>query len=208
MADKTYTDVETFVKLMLFKECDSPDTTLIQSLANLAIGEINDEIKGVYTTWSGDALTIANGVITMPSDMLDVESVWWDGAPVKHMQTEQLDAEYGNWRESSGISPVYFARKERSIILFPIPTGDVSNLKIYGTGCIPEFPAGADPNPLTYFPESSQMGICDFILANYPADMSNRTEEARVQRYSTTWPMKRFAMISAILTRKHQPFTY
>jgi hypothetical protein len=148
--------------------------------------------------------------VTLPNALVRLKSVFWDGRKLDRKQTQILDALYGEWRSATADSPSDFVSTGRTIILYPAPTGTTAvKLVLYGYGSLPEFSTtpGAT-NPLASIPEIHQMGICDYILANYPADMNNASEAARVMKYSDRWTRTLVDIAESIKAIKNEPFTF
>jgi hypothetical protein len=212
MADKTWTDLETFANTILLFETETPDLTLLKTLANEGLNVISDAVKNVYRSWSnaqGGGLTIVTNTVQLPTDMSKLTAVYWDGNEIYSADEAGLDNASDDWRTRTG-DPAAFVRTGRSILLDSIPQGTVTGkLVIWGYGTLPQFDAtqGAE-NPLLSFPATQQMAPLYYALANYPADPQSALSSGRKAQYIAKWDRSFAACVEAMNTLKREPFTF
>jgi hypothetical protein len=212
MADKAWSDLESFGNTILLFETETPDLTLLKTLANEGLNVISDAVKNVYRSWSnaqGGGLTIVTNTVQLPTDMSKLSTVYWDGKEIHPSSEAGEDNAADDWRTRTG-DPSAFVRTGRSIILDSVPQGTVTGkLVMWGYGTLPQFSAtqGAE-NPLLSFPSTHQLAPVYYALANYPADPQSGLSSARKADYIAKWERSLAACVEAMNTLKREPFSY
>jgi len=145
MTDLEYSDIETHVED--YHALEVADTTTWHAqylrLGNQALMEIAAITKGLADSWStavGGGLTLVGNTITLPNDVVKVDSVWCDGLELEFADECVLNREDYAWRTNSG-TPTRYTKTGNSIVLNTTGAGVIT---VYGIGILPTFPANDD----------------------------------------------------------------
>ena len=174
MADLTWSNIVEFVNEFSRREGATPNEVFYRIVANQAlaemseVGEIENDVVWTDTPSTGE-LTISSNTIDLPSDVIDARQVKYNDIELDFVQIDFLDAENFDWRTNAG-TPIRWTRRGRQIILDAIPSApNTGLLKVYGTGCLPEFSKEAGAvNPLTRVPKAHQLLPAYRIVASLP----------------------------------------
>jgi hypothetical protein len=212
MADKTWSDLQSFGESILLCETAAPNLTLLKSLANEGINEISGRIKNVYRSWSNavdGGLTLTTNTFNLPTDMLKFTSVIWDGTELVECSEAELDSESNDWRTRTGI-PCRFVRAGRAVMLDFIPEGTATGkLVVWGYGSLPLFSdAQGAENPLASIPAVYQMAPVYYALREYPVDPQSAMSVARQAKYAERWELSLANIVESANTLGREIFTY
>ncbi len=212
MLDKTWQDIADFVEVVMSREGWSPPVSFYKTLGNQCLHIISVDTKLYKTSWintAGGPITLVGNTVEWPSDMLAVDSVWYNGAELSPKQEGEMDYEDTGWRTATGTEPTYYIKSGVDIKLDISPTGSTGLLTVYGRGLLPDFSdsVGAQ-NPLEYIPQPNQLAPAYYILANIPIDVKDENQVYRVKKYEAMWAAEHAALVNAFNTRKYEAFMY
>jgi len=193
MADKTWKDdLQPFITGEVPRDAQVDDDVYVRRV-NMAIGLINSRSGGFDDRWVNDgaagSLTLSGAECTFPGDLLDPETVLWNGVQLHFRSPAQLNALDPLWRSRSG-TPSLFTLTGRGLVLDCNPGDDTgSDLEIWGRGCIPELEFEPDSlNPFAYLPSSQQMAPALYVLGYLPLYGRSREDVIAIQGdYRTQW---------------------
>lgn len=173
MPDLEWNDINAFVAAYREREGASPNETLYRIIANQALaemsekGEIEDDTLWTDTASTGE-ITIVSNAVSLPSDVINVRLVEWNGNELDFIQLDILDSLDYKWRTTTG-TPTKWTRRGRQILLDRIPSSpNTGLLKMYGTGCLPQFSKSGIVNPLARIPRAYQLLPAYKIIAMLP----------------------------------------
>jgi hypothetical protein len=151
------------------RENHSLDLTLL----NQGRRERARAMGGIYSTWDNDtggSLTVSGNSCAMPKEMLEVESVWWDGDQLRFRATIQMDRSLGDWRNDSSSSPMFYSTEGRRIFFDVTSSGsDVGLLVVHGWGLGADYSeAEGAANPLDDMAGTDDLADAYFAIARLP----------------------------------------
>jgi len=212
----TWADVAAIVEAFQAAEGVARSDALYRALANRALGRLSTRVGHFESSWSNDGtatgISLSGRLATFPANLIDLVTAYWSGVQMDEAgSTGWLDLYDELWRSSTG-TPTIFVREARGMILNREPTGSTSGLLVvHGFGSIPQFSESGTTNPLTYLPEPHQLGLADYMIANLPIELRNKTkeqiavmQEARAQA-AARWLAVEEACVADMMKRKAPP---
>jgi len=183
----TWTDIAAYVGETVSKETARPSPQHVMNLGNHALAQISRIAGELYREWTNDVLgdlSILGRVCQLSTDLIRVESVFWDTVALDYRTTEWLDNQAAGWRTQEG-TPGYYTIKGGSLLFDALPSGSSTGLLVVrGYGSIPNF--GGIANPLAYLPLADQILPAYYILSMLPARKHVITEGGRIVGVDTS----------------------
>lgn len=103
-------------------------------------------IKKLSAALSAAATTPANAFYTLPTDLLEIESVWWNGEHIPFAAAVELPYQWDTQTGSTPFRAIYGDFGTTELRVYPYPSSALTTLKVYYTA-VPAAMSGNSDTP-------------------------------------------------------------
>lgn len=129
-----------------------------------------------------DSLTLSDGSIMIPSNVVSIKSVYCGNLPVARTSRAALDDEFPGWQSAAGLDYAAYWFAEDKIYTYPaLSSLDVIEVTVESK--IPLFAAGdVIDSPMQYLPTGYELLAAYYVLSELAWDTDHAAQVSRYQR--------------------------
>lgn len=180
----SWADMVTRIEFELTREKGATDTATKAIWLSIANEFIRRKFAGIRASSELTGLTAQNGSLILPSNVVNVKEVYYDGYPVTRSSRAALDADFPGWQTDS-VSPngfsYWFVEGSRLYTAPPVTSGALVTVR--AELGVPLIVAAETPGSLwSYLPSGFEYLPAYAVLSELPFDTEHAAQAARYER--------------------------